>query len=107
MEQPAASESNVVEAPSIAGYAVGIRPAREGGFRVAKEEAKCGRRDVPLVHAYGFGGTGYAFAYGVAEKVLDWVREGEREQSVWFREDDGNKEGKVRHEEEGGRSSKL
>lgn len=48
---------------------------------------------MPLVHAYGFGGVGYAFAYGVAERVAGWVRDGEREQVVWFRDEQGGVRG--------------
>ncbi|KAF1830180.1 putative FAD dependent oxidoreductase [Decorospora gaudefroyi] len=40
---------------------VGFRPARKGGLRVQRE------RDV--VHAYGVGGLGYLFAFGIAEEV--------------------------------------
>jgi D-amino-acid oxidase len=49
---------------------VGFRPAREGGLRVEREG--------DVVHAYGVGGLGYMYAFGVAEKVRLLVEERER-----------------------------
>jgi D-amino-acid oxidase len=40
---------------------VGFRPARQGGLRVEREG--------DVVHAYGVGGLGYLYAFGVAEEV--------------------------------------
>jgi hypothetical protein len=45
---------------------VGFRPARTGGPRV--------ERVGKIVHAYGVGGLGYLFAFGVAAKVGDLVQ---------------------------------
>lgn len=44
---------------------VGFRPAREGGLRC--------ERVGDVVHAYGVGGLGYVYAFGVAEKVVGLV----------------------------------
>jgi hypothetical protein len=44
---------------------VGFRPAREGGLRVEREG--------DVVHAYGVGGLGYLYAFGVAERVKELV----------------------------------
>ena len=44
---------------------VAFRPGRKGGFRLETE--------ANIVHAYGFGGLGYIFSYGVAGKVRELV----------------------------------
>ncbi|ETN41297.1 uncharacterized protein HMPREF1541_03232 [Cyphellophora europaea CBS 101466] len=44
----------------------GIRPGREGGYRVEK----IGN----IVHAYGFGGAGYRYSVGAADIVVDLLR---------------------------------
>lgn len=44
---------------------VAFRPGRKGGFRLETE--------ADVVHAYGFGGLGYIFSYGVAGKVRELV----------------------------------
>jgi D-amino-acid oxidase len=44
---------------------VGFRPAREGGLRVEREG--------DVVHAYGVGGLGYLYAFGVAKRVRELV----------------------------------
>ncbi|KAL4993959.1 hypothetical protein BDV10DRAFT_197900 [Aspergillus recurvatus] len=51
---------------------VAFRPGRNGGYRLEVEG--------DTVHAYGFGGLGYIFSYGVAMKVrelVDWVVHGD------------------------------
>jgi D-amino-acid oxidase len=66
----------VSEAPDIAGYVVGIRPARKGGFRLEKEQVA---KNKYIIHAYGFNGGGYAFSYGAAYMVGTLVEEIEKE----------------------------
>lgn len=44
---------------------VAFRPGRKGGYRLVVEG--------DTVHAYGFGGLGYIFSYGVAMKVRELV----------------------------------
>ncbi|KAJ9131019.1 D-amino-acid oxidase [Pleurostoma richardsiae] len=56
-------------------YIVGIRPQREGGFRIARQDL--GERVV--ISAYGFGGNGFAFSYGVADTVVKMVEQVELE----------------------------
>lgn len=60
------------------GYIVGIRPSREGGFRL--DSQRIGERTV--LSAYGFGGGGYAFAYGVADALVRMVEEAEFENVI-------------------------
>ncbi|KAF9893304.1 hypothetical protein FE257_011734 [Aspergillus nanangensis] len=59
-------------------YIVGIRPSRNGGFRLDSE--KIGDRVV--LSAYGFGGAGYAYSYGVADTLLKMVQKVEEENVV-------------------------
>lgn len=49
---------------------VGFRPSREGGLRV--------ERDRHVVHAYGAGGLGYLYAFGVAKEVRQLVSQAQR-----------------------------
>ncbi|KAI1837713.1 hypothetical protein DTO006G1_4628 [Penicillium roqueforti] len=61
----------------ILGAFAGLRPSREGGARVARENVKVGasgRRGV-VVHNYGAGGTGYQAGYGMAVEAVDTVIE--------------------------------
>lgn len=44
---------------------VAFRPGRKGGYRLETEGN--------VVHAYGFGGLGYVFSYGAAQKVCEMV----------------------------------
>lgn len=44
---------------------VGFRPARKGGLRVEREGN--------IIHAYGAGGLGYVYSWGVADQVLGLV----------------------------------
>ncbi|KAL4961717.1 FAD-dependent oxidoreductase [Aspergillus stella-maris] len=59
-------------------YIVGIRPSREGGFRLDSETI--GER--VILSAYGFGGGGYAFSYGVADALKAMVEKAERENII-------------------------
>ncbi len=44
---------------------VGFRPGRKSGIRVERED--------DVVHAYGVGGAGYIYSFGVAEAVKDLI----------------------------------
>lgn len=44
---------------------VGFRPARKGGLRVEREGN--------IIHAYGAGGLGYVYSWGMANQVLGLV----------------------------------
>lgn len=59
-------------------HIIGIRPSRQGGFRLESE--KIGQRIV--LSAYGFGGGGYAFSYGVADALTKMVEKTERENVI-------------------------
>lgn len=50
---------------------VGIRPQRVGGVRLEKQ-VRDGRT---IIHAYGVGGGGYVFSFGLARRVADMVNE--------------------------------
>lgn len=54
-------------------YIVGIRPSRDGGFRLESQNI----RDRIVLSAYGFGGAGYAFSYGVADALAGMVEKAE------------------------------
>lgn len=60
-------------------YIVGIRPSRKGGFRLESERIDSERA---LVSAYGFGGAGYCFSYGVADAVLKMVEQIEQDNVI-------------------------
>ncbi|KAI3581770.1 putative FAD dependent oxidoreductase [Fusarium oxysporum f. sp. albedinis] len=51
---------------------VAFRPGREGGYRL-----DCDGR---TIHAYGFGGLGYTYSYGVAVKVFEIVQKLQEEE---------------------------
>ncbi|KAF7154919.1 hypothetical protein CNMCM5623_003177 [Aspergillus felis] len=59
-------------------YIIGIRPSRQGGFRLDSEQL--GQRTI--LSAYGFGGGGYAFSYGIAEALLTMLEKSERENVI-------------------------
>ena len=59
-------------------YIVGIRPNRKDGFRL--DSQSIGHRKI--LSAYGFGGGGYAFSYGVADQLLEMVQKAEFEYVV-------------------------
>lgn len=65
----------ISKSPDILDYIVGIRPAREGGFRLEKE--KVGQNKYVL-HLYGFNGTGYIYSYGAAHFVGQMVEDIEK-----------------------------
>lgn len=46
---------------------VGFRPGRKGGYRIEREGN--------VIHAYGFGGAGYRYSWGVASEVTKLVDE--------------------------------
>ena len=53
----------------------GLRPSREGGARVEREDASLkdrGHRGV-IVHNYGAGGTGFQAGYGMAVEAVSLV----------------------------------
>ncbi|KAJ5923820.1 hypothetical protein N7466_008007 [Penicillium verhagenii] len=59
-------------------HIIGIRPSRKGGFRLDSEQK--GNRTI--ISAYGFGGGGYAFSYGIANAVVKMVEKVECENVI-------------------------
>ena len=62
--------------PSLAGAEIkttwaGIRPCRNGGIRLEREE----RQDFVLIHCYGHGGDGVSLSWGCALEVGELVNE--------------------------------
>jgi D-amino-acid oxidase len=55
-------------------HGVGLRPVREGGYRVEREALQ----DWSVVHNYGHGGAGYQCSYGCAEEAVRLVKEAVR-----------------------------
>ncbi|TFK45240.1 nucleotide-binding domain-containing protein [Heliocybe sulcata] len=60
-----------VDALDVVRDIVSIRPGCKGGMRLEAEVLQLGadKMDVPVVHVYGAGGTGYALSPGVGRKV--------------------------------------
>lgn len=50
---------------------VGFRPARKGGLNLSIEE----HQGKTVINAYGAGGCGYEFSYGVGHKVYEMLKE--------------------------------
>lgn len=59
-------------------HIIGIRPSRKGGFRLDSEQK--GHRTV--LSAYGFGGGGYTFSYGIADALVKMVEQTERDHII-------------------------
>ncbi|KGO73971.1 D-amino-acid oxidase [Penicillium italicum] len=59
-------------------YIIGIRPSRKGGFRLDSER----KSSRVVLSAYGFGGGGYAFSYGIADALVKMVEKAERENVI-------------------------
>ncbi|KAJ5666607.1 hypothetical protein N7462_011016 [Penicillium macrosclerotiorum] len=55
-------------------HIIGIRPSRKGGFRLDSEQ----KGIYTVLSAYGFGGGGYAFSYGIADALTKMVEQTER-----------------------------
>lgn len=71
----------------VVSHNVGLRPAREGGPRIELEwvqlplkrefmhgHGQGAERECPVVHCYGFGGTGYQGSWGAAEEAVDLIQ---------------------------------
>ncbi|KAJ5505181.1 hypothetical protein N7463_008055 [Penicillium fimorum] len=59
-------------------HIIGIRPSRKGGFRLDSEQ----KDNRVVLSAYGFGGGGYAFSYGIADALVKMVETAERENVI-------------------------
>lgn len=51
---------------------VGRRPTRKGGMRLETQRTQGGKS---IIHAYGLGGRGYELSWGVAEGVINLLKE--------------------------------
>jgi D-amino-acid oxidase len=60
-----------IEGLDIIRHGVGLRPLREGGPRLEKDEVE----GVKIVHNYGHGGFGYQASFGCANEVVSLVEE--------------------------------
>lgn len=49
----------------------GLRPSREGGARIERDELLVGGKKRAVVHNYGAGGTGFQAGYGMALDAVD------------------------------------
>ncbi|KAJ5087397.1 hypothetical protein N7456_011013 [Penicillium angulare] len=59
-------------------HIIGIRSSRRGGYRLDSEQ----RGENTILSAYGFGGGGYAFSYGIADRLVKMVEKTEREKLI-------------------------
>lgn len=57
--------------PEVLAAFAGLRPSREGGARIERDEISVAGEKRTIVHNYGAGGTGFQAGYGMA---LDAVR---------------------------------
>lgn len=60
-----------IEGLDVIRHAVGLRPLRDGGPRIEKENVD----GVVVVHNYGHGGFGYQASYGCAAEAVKLVNE--------------------------------
>lgn len=61
--------------PEVLGVIAGMRPSREGGARVEREEVNIDGHKRLLVHNYGAGGTGFQAGYGMALEAVDLAQD--------------------------------
>jgi len=52
--------------PEILAALSGLRPSRQGGTRVEREDLNVAGRNCTVIHNYGAGGTGFQAGYGMA-----------------------------------------
>jgi D-amino-acid oxidase len=60
-----------IEGLDIIRHGVGLRPMRNGGPRIEKDQVE----GVPVVHNYGHGGFGYQASFGCASMAVSLVEE--------------------------------
>ncbi|KAH7145598.1 hypothetical protein B0J13DRAFT_666103 [Dactylonectria estremocensis] len=67
------------EKPEVLAAFAGLRPSREGGARIERDEISVAGQKRTIVHNYGAGGTGFQAGYGMAldavQSVEDVLRE--------------------------------
>jgi D-amino-acid oxidase len=71
LERTKALSSEVCEAePEVLAVFAGLRPSRDGGARVEREDLLIQGQKHVLVHNYGAGGTGFQAGYGMARDAV-------------------------------------
>ena len=70
---PQLTDGKGIEHLDVIRHAVGLRPVREGGTRVEREDMEKDDQKVRVVHSYGHGGYGYQCSYGCAQEVVQLV----------------------------------
>lgn len=68
---PALTQGRGIEALDVVRHGVGLRPVREGGTRVERENIE----GIWVVHNYGAGGAGYQNSFGCASTASNLVDE--------------------------------
>lgn len=68
---PALTGGKGIEHLDIIRHGVGLRPSREGGARIEKEQIE----GTWIVHNYGHGGAGYQSSYGCSEVAVKLVED--------------------------------
>lgn len=61
--------------PEVLAAFAGLRPSREGGARVERQDIVVGGQTRVLVHNYGAGGTGFQAGYGMALESVATVED--------------------------------
>lgn len=65
--------------PQILAVFAGLRPSREGGARIERDELIVAGDKRVIVHNYGAGGTGFQAGYGMAMEAVKTVEDVLRE----------------------------
>jgi D-amino-acid oxidase len=68
---PALTDGRGIEHLDVVRHSVGLRPLRDGGIRLDREQIE----GIWVVHNYGHGGAGYQSSYGCARVAAKLVRE--------------------------------
>lgn len=61
--------------PEILAVFAGLRPSREGGARIERDQIVVSGKKRVLVHNYGAGGTGFQAGYGMALDAVSTVED--------------------------------
>ncbi|KAF2716141.1 nucleotide-binding domain-containing protein [Polychaeton citri CBS 116435] len=73
----------ISKTPDVAANLVGIRPGREGGYRLEHERQHARSGDLKhIIHAYGHGHNGYSVSLGTADAIVRSVDDIEWEEAT-------------------------
>lgn len=64
-------EGQGIEGLDVVRHGVGLRPLRDGGPRIEKDQVN----GVKIVHNYGHGGFGYQASFGCSQMTVSLVKE--------------------------------